>query len=73
MSPLHSDEVEHWRPRADRLGAQWNLHIFPAQIVDIHKIVILDGQTHVVLLPLWKRKPTFDITFQPEEAVETYT
>lgn len=72
LVPLHSDEVENSRPRADGLGAQWNLHVFLPQVVHVHKIVILDCKTHVVLLPLQKIKPRSEKTFQPEEARDYY-
>jgi len=50
--PLHFNKIEDRRPGADRLWTEWNLHVLSSQIVHINKIIVLYGQSHVVLTTL---------------------
>lgn len=54
-SPLYFDVVEDCGPLADRLWTQWDLNIFTPEVVHVHQVVILDGQSHVVFPTLWAK------------------
>ncbi len=59
--PLHFNEIEDRRPGADWLWTERNLYNLSSQIIHIHQIIVLYGQSHVVLTSLHTQRSRIDI------------